>query len=295
MLSRFVEPLIARQRWLDPVGAVLQRAVGAVYAALGPVGRPVKTFLHGTWLGHALHTAIVDIPVGAWTVGLVADVAALARSLRPEIGDFAVFIGVLGSYAALITGLTDFHETAGEERKTATAHGLLMTMTIMLYTASWLLRWRVGPALHGVAVGLAIAGYVLALSGAYVGGHLVFKIGTMVNRNAFVAGPADRYVRVGRSSDFPDGRMMKVDAEGMGVLVLRHAGRLYAMSNTCAHAGGPLNEGTLEGTVVTCPWHASQFDLAAGGRVVNGPSTFDQVALSVRETPDGVDVKIAGR
>jgi len=234
---------------------------------------------------------LVDIPLGAWTAAVIADLVALGGGMRPDIGDYCVLVGVLASYAALVTGYTDFHETAGHERNVATAHGLIMTTVILLYTASWLIRWH-GTGGHALAVALAVAGYVLVLGGAYLGGDLVFKMGTMVNRHAFAAGPA-KFVRVGRPQDFAEGRMKRVDAGGMPVLVLRHDGRLYAIANTCAHAGGPLDEGTLDGTRVTCPWHASQFDVTTG-RVVRGPATFDQPRLAVRETDDGIEVAVRG-
>ncbi len=290
MIARVIDRVIRNQRWLDPFGGIVQNVVGAIYKPLGRPGQTLKSLLHGTWLGHALHPVIVDIPLGAWTTAIIADLVALGGGIRPDVGDFCVLVGVLASYAALITGYTDFHETAGRERNVGTAHGLIMTTVILLYTASWLVRWFGGGGAHGLAVVLAVAGYLLVLGGAYLGGDLVYRLGTMVNRHAFTAGPAD-FVRVGRPQEFAEGRMKRVDAGGMAVLLLRHHGRLYAIANTCAHAGGPLDEGTLDGTRVTCPWHASQFDVTTG-RVVQGPATFDQPRLTVRETDDGIEVAL---
>jgi len=291
MIASLIDRFIRSQRWLDPFGEFVQKVVGEIYKPLGRQGQALKSFLHGTWWGHALHPVIVNVPLGAWTAALVADLVAYTGRLRPEVGDFCVLIGVLASYGALVTGYTDFHETAGHERKVGAAHGLLMTTTILLYTASWLLRWRVGGSAHDLAVVLAVIGYLLVISGAYLGGDLVFRIGTMVNRNAFITGPKE-FVRIGRPTDFAEGQMKNVEAGGMPVLVVRHGGRLYAISNTCAHAGGPLDEGELDGTSVTCPWHASQFDIT-NGRVKRGPSTFDQPSLTVRENGDAVEAKLS--
>ncbi len=291
MIASFVDRLVRSQRWLDRFGKFVQNVVGAIYEPLGAPGQALKSFLHGTWLGHALHPVLVDIPLGAWTAAIIADLAAYAGRLSPEVGDFCVLIGVLASYAALVTGYTDFHETAGHERKVGAAHGLIMTTSILLYTASWLLRWRAGGSTHDLAVLLAVVGYLLVMSGAYLGGDLVYKLGTMVNHNAFSEGPTD-FVRVGRPQDFVEGKMKKVEAGGMPVLIVRHGGRLRAIANTCAHAGGPLDEGELDGTTVTCPWHGSQFDITTG-RVKRGPATFDQPALTVRETGEGVEVRLS--
>jgi len=41
-------------------------------------------------------------------------------------------------------------------------------------------------------------------------------------------------------------------------------GNYYAIGNVCTHVGGPLNEGTLEGFEVECPWHGSKFDVRTG-------------------------------
>jgi len=51
---------------------------------------------------------------------------------------------------------------------------------------------------------------------------------------------------------------------GEQVALFRINGRCYAVSNRCSHANGPLAEGRVEGTAVTCPWHNSQFDLTTG-------------------------------
>ena len=41
-------------------------------------------------------------------------------------------------------------------------------------------------------------------------------------------------------------------------------GTIYAMRGVCNHAGGPLAEGTLEGEIITCPWHGSKWDVKTG-------------------------------
>jgi nitrite reductase/ring-hydroxylating ferredoxin subunit len=41
-------------------------------------------------------------------------------------------------------------------------------------------------------------------------------------------------------------------------------GRYYAIDNACVHQGGPLGEGTLDGSIVTCPWHGWRYDVRTG-------------------------------
>jgi nitrite reductase/ring-hydroxylating ferredoxin subunit len=81
-------------------------------------------------------------------------------------------------------------------------------------------------------------------------------------------------------------------ADGLPVVIVRREGLLQAMGAVCAHAGGPLEEGKLEGDVVTCPWHSSRFRFS-DGKVVGGPATFDQPSLFVRERGGIVEVKLA--
>jgi len=290
MLASIVDRLVRSQRWLDPTGEFIQTLVGGIWKPLGAPGRTLKSFLHGAWLGHALHPVITDVPLGAWTVAVVADLLAYTGRVSAVVGGFCVAVGLLGALGAVVTGYNDHHETIGHEMRLATAHGLMMTTATLLYAASFLLR--LGGSGHDLAVLLALAGYAVMVSAAYLGGDLVFGTGTMVNRNAFAEGPEQEYVHVGGPADFVEGRMVKVEAGGMAVLVVRYGGRLHAIANTCSHAGGPLDEGQLDGARVTCPWHASRFDVR-DGRVRRGPATFPQPVLEVRESGEAVEVKLA--
>jgi nitrite reductase/ring-hydroxylating ferredoxin subunit len=60
-----------------------------------------------------------------------------------------------------------------------------------------------------------------------------------------------------------------VDAAGKTVALFNVEGSFYAIDNTCAHRGGPLGEGDLEGTIVTCPWHAWRWDVITGANANN--------------------------
>ena len=64
--------------------------------------------------------------------------------------------------------------------------------------------------------------------------------------------------------DFKDGEMRKIVLDGKEVLVARVGAKYYATQDRCQHLGGDLSQGKLEGTVVTCPRHSSQYDLADG-------------------------------
>ena len=80
-----------------------------------------------------------------------------------------------------------------------------------------------------------------------------------------------RRVRIGDAGDIPPGEGRVVDAGGIALAVFNVGGAFYAIDNRCAHRGGPLGEGELDGAVVTCPWHAWRWDVTTGANV-NNPS-----------------------
>lgn len=73
-----------------------------------------------------------------------------------------------------------------------------------------------------------------------------------------------KFVEVGKSGELAEGAMKGVIIEGREILLARVGDRYYAADNRCPHMAARLSEGSLEGTVVTCPRHGSQFDLSDG-------------------------------
>lgn len=289
MAKSRLDRLVGTQGWLEKPADLLQKLVGGFYRVLGGPGRTLKSFANGTLiLGHPAHPAISDVPVGAWLTGVILELVHLAGGGVPEsAGVIAIIIGIIGAAIAVLTGLTDYADTYGHERRTATLHGLGMVLALVLFIVANVLGAG-GHERSGFA--FAVAGLVVVGLSAYVGGHVVFGIGTAVNRNAWLAEPGD-YVEVGKSGDFAEGTMKKVSAGGADVLLTRVEGRLCAISNVCGHAGGPLDEGSLDGRIVTCPWHGSRFDVCTG-KAKTGPATFAQPEFDVREENGAVAVKL---
>ena len=75
------------------------------------------------------------------------------------------------------------------------------------------------------------------------------------------------FIEVSKTDELKDGAMKVVNVAGHEILLARVADKYYAGDNRCPHMGGKLSQGKLEGTVVTCPRHGSQFDLR-DGRVI---------------------------
>jgi nitrite reductase (NADH) small subunit len=72
------------------------------------------------------------------------------------------------------------------------------------------------------------------------------------------------WTRVARLSDCPSGASLEVVAGDRIVALFNVEGTLHALDGVCPHRGGPLGKGTLEGCIVTCPWHGWQFDVQSG-------------------------------
>jgi nitrite reductase (NADH) small subunit len=72
------------------------------------------------------------------------------------------------------------------------------------------------------------------------------------------------FVRAGKANAVLPGTVAELDVGGTVVAVANVGGKLFAFNTVCAHEGGPLGQGELEGSIVTCPWHAWQYNVTTG-------------------------------
>ena len=80
---------------------------------------------------------------------------------------------------------------------------------------------------------------------------------------------SDARVKIATVDQIPEGEGRVCEAAGRTLAVFNADGRFYAMDNSCTHRGGPLGEGELDGTTVTCPWHGWRWDVTTGANVNN--------------------------
>jgi nitrite reductase/ring-hydroxylating ferredoxin subunit/uncharacterized membrane protein len=264
--------LVEKQEWLEPVESGLQRAVQGALDSAGAASRPIRNFLHGVWLGHPLHPALTDIPIGAWTAAVILDTAG-----EKKAADLAVTIGLAGSAASAVTGLTDWQATDGAARRVGLAHGLLNATAATLFTLSLINRKRRD---RGTGRALALIGYSISLAAAYLGGHLVFRKQIGVN-HALGANPPDEWTPTIDAQELLAEEPRRVMVGDARVLLVRRGGEIYAIGEVCSHLGGPLAEGKLQGDAIECPWHASRF-CVRDGSVVDGPATHPQPRFETR-------------
>lgn len=255
----------------EPVAARVSQVLGR---------QPLKDLLSGTWLGHPAHPMLTDVPIGAWTSSFVLDLVGGKRA-RPA-ADKLVAFGVVTAVPTAAAGLSDWSDTYGPDRRIGLVHAGANVAAVLCYGLSWLARRRDRRA-RGVALG--ILGAAVASGGAYLGGHLSFRRGVNVDRNAWEE-PTRDWTPVAESASLPEGEPQVVQLDGLDVMVLRRGERVLAIADRCGHAGGPLHEGKIDDQgCVTCPWHGSTFRLS-DGKVVHGPATGPQPAFEAR-TVDG--------
>jgi nitrite reductase/ring-hydroxylating ferredoxin subunit len=168
--------------------------------------------------------------------------------------------------------LTDWQHTTDDDRRVGLTHGLLNIGATALYITALSLR-RGGARDTGRL--LAGAGFVVTMAAAYIGGHLVFRKRLGVD-HAERPGAWQDFVAVLREDALEEGQPRRVETHGVSIALVRRHGRVYAIGDRCAHLGGPLSEGAMEGdAALRCPWHGSVFALE-DGRVLEGPSTYPQ-------------------
>lgn len=280
-MARLLARLVAlNDAWARPLGEFNHRWVSAIFRPI----RPIRDLLNGRWLGHPLHAASTDLPIGLLLGTVILDI--LGQTAAADIVLVATIVTMLLS---ALSGLADYADTDGTARTRATLHATLMVVALVLLIVSAVLRAG-APADRTVPVALSILGFLLVTAGAFVGGDVVFALGNMVSRHAF-RGAGTKWIRLdtGAVTDLaalPDATPTKMRAGINDLVVVRIGDTMHALHAVCAHAGGPLDQGTIVDGCVECPWHASRFRLS-NGLARQGPTVYDQPSYELRTAEGG--------
>ncbi len=274
-----------------PIDERVQRILDkALYAGGRPEAQKLRNFLNGTWLGEPLHVALTDLPIGAWTAAMIFDLLGLIldRKDLASAADVSIGIGLAGAAGAAITGATDWSDVDPPARRLGLVHGLLNLSGTAIFATSLVLRRKRCRKSAFIASAL---GYGVMSYAAHLGGKLVYEHRVGVDRTDGQVLP-DNFVDVLPEAQLADDKPTRAMAQGVPILLVRRAGRLFAMADTCSHFGGPLSEGKLLDNCIECPWHASRFDLE-DGHVVDGPAVHPQPCLEVRTRDGQIEVRKA--
>jgi len=276
------------QKSLDGLAKPLQQAIRSLFESAGAAGRETKKFLHGSALGHPLHPALIELPVGAWTLAAILDALELAGLRRNRgFADTAIRIGLVGALGAAVAGAADWSETDDRAKRIGLAHGVMNLTATGLYAIALSVRHR--SRSKGIA--LSMTAFGLAMSSAYLGGHLSYGEQVGVDHTATAdQGTPKKYVAVLDADELAENKPAKVTADGVAVVLVKQGDAIYALRDTCTHLGGPLSEGKLEDDSIICPWHGSRFCLK-DGRVLDGPAVFPERVFDVRVREGKIEVR----
>jgi nitrite reductase/ring-hydroxylating ferredoxin subunit/uncharacterized membrane protein len=266
--------------WARPFGEFNSRWAEALFRPI----YPIKDLLNGRWLGHPLHAATTDVPIGLVLGTVILDILG-----QPSAADIVLIGAILFMVLSAISGLADYSDTSGMALTRATLHATIMVVTLVILIVSAVMRAG-APADRTVPIALSIIGFLLITAGAFVGGDVAYVFGNMVSRHAF-RGPGTKWVKLDTGSvadlgALPEATPTKMRAGINDLLVVRIGNTIHAMHDVCAHAGGPLHEGTLVDGCIQCPWHGSRFRLTDGA-AARGPTVYDQPSYEVRAADGG--------
>ncbi len=287
-IRHVIGEVVENQTWLDTLAAPIQSWLLQFFGQPGQPNRKLKSILNGTWFGHALHPALTDIPLGAWSGTTILDLAWL-NSEDDGIArgaDLTLLLGLAGATGAAVTGISDWSDLDGTDRRVGLMHGLLNVSITLLYLISLVMRLT---GQRRAAITLSTTGYLASLLSAYLGGELSFAKGVGVNHTAWEGG-SDDFVAVIDEQALEEGKLTRVDVSGIPAVLLKEGRSIYAIGATCTHLGGPLDEGSYKEGVVTCPWHGSGFCMADGS-VSNGPAVYAQPTFAVRVRGGKVELR----
>ncbi|MGI5131542.1 non-heme iron oxygenase ferredoxin subunit [Pseudonocardia sp. CA-107938] len=281
------EVLAAILRW--PWLRTAEQQVSAVVEPLYDRHRDalaVELMHGGRWAGHSVHAALSDLPIGFYAGALVLDAFGGSTPGRPDPAATLSAAGIAAAAITAATGVTDWAVSDGDDRRVGLLHGLLNGAATVLQAASLTARVR---GHRRPAQALGAASMAVTAAAGYLGGHLVQGRAVMVNR-ALGGNVPSRWVRALPEPELPDGGIAGVDVDGRKVLLHRAGADVHAIDDLCSHAGALLSRGEVTGCVVTCPLHASRFDLR-DGHVVRGPAHHPQPVLPARIRNGWIEVR----
>ena len=239
-MGRLLARLVAAQDgWAQPLGDFNHRWLSALFRPI----RPIKDFLNGTWLGHPLHAAVTDIPIGALLLTVILDILG-----QPAAADIALVATILFMLPPRCRAPPTTSTPTARPATRATVHS-----TLMVVGARAPARLARAPRDRRRPTGRSrspssIIGFLIVTAGAFVGGDVVYVFGNMVSRHAFRGAGHEvdppRHRRRHRPRDAarrrrrPRRRPASTTSSSSGSATTVHA--LHAV---CAHAGGPLAAG----------------------------------------------------
>jgi uncharacterized membrane protein len=172
---------------MNPLESLAHRVAGAT--AIDTVADPARSSAHdtlvarpaldallgGAWLGHRVHPVAAQAPLGAWFMAVLLDLADGEKHAAAV--DTLLAAGCAAALPTLLAGVHDMATTTGEQTRVAVVHAGVMDVSLGLFAGAWI-KHRRGD--RRAARRWALTGAAVAGAGAYLGGHLVYRMGVGV-------------------------------------------------------------------------------------------------------------------
>jgi nitrite reductase/ring-hydroxylating ferredoxin subunit/uncharacterized membrane protein len=263
---------------LDGAVAAGQRA-----ARLVRPGR-ARDLLHGVWLGHPLHPALVQLPTGAWLSAGIVDLTGGDDSSARHLAA----AGLAAAGPAALAGAADWSEQHEQQMRVGVVHAAGNILAAALYGASLL-----SPRPRAARL-LRLAGLAAVAASGLLGGHISFRLAGGANHAEAVphlVEPDWQFLM--DSASLPEGKPARRLLGEVPVVAIRRDGKVRVLADRCSHMSGPLSDGELADGRLTCPWHGSVFRIEDGS-VARGPATAPQPSFQVREQAGAIEVRLPG-
>ena len=248
---------------------------------------PVKDALTGKWQGHPLHPVLTDLPIGFWMSSVLLDLLGGKKS--QAAAETLLGLGIASAVPTVAAGVADWIDTYGDERRIGLVHAAGNAAAMTLFSSSYLARRRGN---HGTGVVLSLAATGLLAASGFLGGHLVYRMGSGVDQTRFEGYPSE-WTPVLPAADLPMQQAVAAEVGDTKIMLYRDSQMICAIADKCSHRGGPLHEGQVDpgAMTVTCPWHASVFNMKTG-EVEHGPASAPQPCFEARIAADQVEVRL---
>ena len=288
MFSAYLDKLIRRSTGFEETSLKVSRAIHQKVLDGGETTREAADMLHGKQLRHPLHPLLTDVTIGSWTLGTLFDVLSFITFSRTsrKAANRLIMLGTVTAIPTALTGLTDYSTIKKGAVSYGAVHGIMNAIAFFLFFRS--VRARLGGNTLRASF-YSFIGLGFATVSAWLGGDLVYRHKVGVN-HAEDGGEFEDWTAVLAEDELAHGERKRVDYDGAPILVFREGQSVYAIGAVCSHAGGPLEEGTIDNLCVLCPWHDSVFDLT-DGHVVHGPATFDVADYNARIHNGQIEVR----
>lgn len=269
-------------------------------------------WLQGRPLGLPVHSLLVHLPIGLWTLSFLFDLGSrlgLTGTWGVQAAFYTLALGLVTAIAAALFGLMDWVDLRADHpaRAVANTHMVLNLAAMALYLFNGWVRLGLLTAEATPFAPLALSFVAIALLyvSGYLGGRLVYDEGVGVGRHRrqgelpeeTLGGPqvreAGEFVPVVNTQKLNQAEAVRVEVNGYALALARVGDQYYAVQDYCTHRYGPLSDGRLcyEEAEIECPWHRSRFDLRTGG-VTNGPAKEPLNTFETRVVEGVVHVRV---